>query len=50
MCSDSLVILSKYCCNDISDTLTKSDIKAISCSDSLRVTLPLTDACADLLL
>ena len=43
MCSDSLVIMGKYCCNDISNTLTKSDIKAIYCSDSVRVTLPLTD-------
>ena len=35
-----------YCCNDISDTLIKFDIKAISGSDSVRMTVLLTDACA----
>ena len=43
MCSDSLVILGKYVYNDMSGNLTKSDRKAISYSDSVRVTLLLTE-------
>ena len=46
MCSDSHLHKAKYCCNDISDTLIKFDIKAISGSDSVRMTVLLTDACA----
>ena len=49
MCSDSLVILGKYVYNDMSGNLTKSDRKANSCFESVRVTLSLTEACSELL-